>query len=241
MASTELSTEQAFALADELDTAAKLTRYGIEALHDLNAANDFHHLPMQLLSQGFERLLKATYAMAVREQSCEMPTSVTVKRDFGHDLLKLTDALVEVVSPVGEYTSRPAVREDLEFLSDDRELRRILKLLSTFGTWSRYYNLGVLLDPSSARAEDDPALAWQEIEGEALRRMPGGLDRLGELSEQDKLFQEIYEEISRPLDRFSRAISRMWTLGPLGAEGKRFMGQIKESLFLRDEDLGRLR
>lgn len=239
--SNELSAEQAVSLSDELDTAAKLTRHGIQALHDLDPANDFHHLPMQLLSQGFERLLKVTYAMAMRERSGAMPTAATIKRDFRHDLLKLNDALVEVASSVEEYVSRPAVCEDLDFLSKDGELRRILKLLSTFGTWSRYYNLGVLLDPSSAQAEDDPALAWQAIESEALRRMPDGLDRLGEPSEQYKLFEEIYEEVSKPLDRFSRAISRMWTLGPLGAEGKRFMGLVKGSLFLRDEDLGRPR
>jgi hypothetical protein len=241
MMSTELSTEQAFALSDELDTAAKLNRHGIQALHNLDPANDFHHLPMQLLSQGFERLLKVTYAMAVREQSGAMPTTSTIKRSFRHDLVKLNDALVEIASSVEAYVSRPAVREDLDFLSEDAELRRILELLSTFGTWSRYYNLGVLLDPSSAQAKDDPALAWQAIESEALRRMPDGLDRLGEPLEQDKLFEEIYEEISRPLDRFLRAISRMWTLGPLGADGKRFMGLVKESLFLHDEDLGRPR
>ncbi|MBW8060378.1 MAG: hypothetical protein FVQ78_08645 [Solirubrobacterales bacterium] len=241
MPDPELTPEQSFALIDELDTAAKLTQHGMDALHELDAANDFHHLPMQLLSQGFERLLKVTYAMALRERSGAMPTVASLKRDYGHDLTKINDALIEVVTSNEEYAARPAVRDDLDFLSADRDLRRVLKLLSSFGTWSRYYNLGVLLDPSSAAAKNDPALAWQAIERESLQRMPEGLERLGQPSELTDLFQEIYEEISKTLDRFTRAISRMWTLGPLGPEGQRHMGLIKEFLFLRDEELGRPR
>src|SRR5665811_927437 len=74
MPNAELTPEQSFALIDELETAAKLTQHGLDALHGLDAANDFHHLPMQLLSQGFERLLKVTYALAIREHSGELPT-----------------------------------------------------------------------------------------------------------------------------------------------------------------------
>lgn len=241
MPNAELTPEQSFALIDELETAAKLTQHGMDALHGLDAANDFHHLPMQLLSQGFERLLKVTYALVIREHSGELPTVAEFRRRYGHDLTKINSALIDLVASNDEYANRPAVRDDLDFLSNDPHLARVLKLLSSFGTWSRYYNLGVLLDPSSATGEDDPALAWQEIEREALGRMPEGLDRLGQPAEQADLFQEIYEEISKTLDRFTRAISRMWTLGPLGPEGQRHMGLIKEFLFLRDEELGRPR
>jgi hypothetical protein len=241
MPNAELTPEQAFALIDELETAAKMTQYGMDALHDLDAANDFHHLPMQLLSQGFERLLKVTYALAVREHSGELPTVAEFKRRYGHDLTKINSALIELVASNDEYANRPVVRDDLDFLSTDPDLARVLKLLSSFGTWSRYYNLGVLLDPSSVADENDPALAWQAMEHDALQGMPNGIERLGQPAEQDDLFQEIYEEIAKTLDRFTRAISRMWTLGPLGSEGQRHMGLIKEFLFLRDEELGQPR
>lgn len=48
----------------ETDAVVRLSQAGIEALRRLDGANDFYHLPMQLLAQGFERLLKLTIALA---------------------------------------------------------------------------------------------------------------------------------------------------------------------------------
>ena len=48
-----LSSLQVMALNREAEAAVRLSQEGIEALRRLDGANDFYHLPMQLLAQGF--------------------------------------------------------------------------------------------------------------------------------------------------------------------------------------------
>ena len=45
-------------LHDELFTAFKLIEIGLGEFQNLDLANDFYHLPFQLVSSGFERLMK---------------------------------------------------------------------------------------------------------------------------------------------------------------------------------------
>jgi hypothetical protein len=59
-----LTQQQGVALIDELESATKLIDLGVGELHKIDGANNYYHLPMQLLSQGLERFLKLTYAMA---------------------------------------------------------------------------------------------------------------------------------------------------------------------------------
>jgi len=45
-------------LDDELRTAVRLIELGFGEFQNLDLANDFYYLPFQLLSGGFERLIK---------------------------------------------------------------------------------------------------------------------------------------------------------------------------------------
>ena len=110
-----LSNRQAFALVEELHSATKLMDLGVAELHKLNLANDFYHLPMQLLAQGIERFLKLTYAMACQRESGDMPRRDAIRK-YGHRLVLLADALVGVAERSPDYVRRRAVQDDLEFI-----------------------------------------------------------------------------------------------------------------------------
>lgn len=45
-------------LVDELQTAVRLIELGLGEFQNLTLENDFYHFPFQLLSSGFERLMK---------------------------------------------------------------------------------------------------------------------------------------------------------------------------------------
>ena len=142
-----LSALQVMALSREAEAAVRLSQEGIEALRRLDGANDFYHLPMQLLAQGFERLLKLTFALAELGTTGELPPTKRLRADYRHDIVALADAVVELVANKPAYTRRPAVPDDLYFIRHDTNLRQMLAVLSTFGTWSRYYRLEEFLDP----------------------------------------------------------------------------------------------
>jgi hypothetical protein len=232
-----LSSLQVMALSRESAAAVRLSQEGIEALRRLDGAEDFYHLPMQLLAQGFERLLKLTLALAELETTGGLPSSKRLRADYGHDIVALTDAVVERVGNQPAYARRPAVQEDLHFIRHDAHLRQMLAVLSTFGAWSRYYRLEEFLDPDGVAPEDDPDRAWEAIETQILRRHPDWIQQLGSKA-GGRAFETIARDITATLDRFARAITRMWTLGALHEEAQRHLGTIKGFLFLRDHELG---
>jgi hypothetical protein len=125
-----LTTQQSFALIEELDTATTLVEFGLADLRE-QASEGSHHLPLQLLAQGLERFLKLTYVLAVLQDSDNLP-SIREMRRYSHDLERLADALVGLVAPAHR------VQVDLEFIRSDGDLRSLLRLLSDFGQESRY-------------------------------------------------------------------------------------------------------
>jgi len=225
-----LSQQQALALIEELDTATKLIEFGLADLRE-QASGGFHHLPLQLLAQGLERFLKLTYAFAVLQGSRELP-SIREMRAFGHDLEGLADALVGLVAP------RHRVQGDLEFICSDSDLRSLLRLLSDFGKEGRYHHLNAFLAPSSVRIDDSPLLRWSEFETEFASGQPDWIERIGSYEGSEQVFGEVALSVAALIDRFTRAIARMWTQGALPEEAASYVSQLMRFLGLRDEQLG---
>lgn len=131
----------------------------------LDGANDFYHLPIQLLAQGFERLLKLTLALAELESSGALPSSKRLRVDYGHNIVAVTDAVVDLVADRRAYARRPAVQDDLNFIRHDSNLRWMLTVLSTFGKWRRYYRLDEFLDLDGVSPDDDGFSHFRGVTG----------------------------------------------------------------------------
>jgi len=55
-----------FSIDDELRTSIKLIELGFGEFQNLDMTNDFYHLPFQLLSSGFERLMKCHICLVLQ-------------------------------------------------------------------------------------------------------------------------------------------------------------------------------
>lgn len=232
----ELSTHQELALIQETETSVFLIHEGLLALNRLSGANDFYHGPLGLLAQGFERLMKVVICLDRLESQGTLPT-LKEMRKYGHNLIALADAIVNLSEGTRYADSRPAARADIDFISSDEQLRELLAVLTDFGEWGRYYNLDTLLNRTAhVAARDDPAAAFQSIESRKLQHHPEWIPKM-----KGREFEDAYSlvkgEVIATLQRFARALCRMFTLGPLGDRGRRLLGLIKVFLFLRDEDL----
>lgn len=60
-------------LIEEFEIANKLIRLGFGELQNINLDNDFYFLPLQLLSQGFERFMKAYICVGYIEKHETLP------------------------------------------------------------------------------------------------------------------------------------------------------------------------
>lgn len=229
--------QQFYGFQAETEATVILSQRGIEELWALGPANDFVHLPLQLLAQGFERLLKLTYALAWMKKHDELPATTVFKTKFGHRIDLLTDELVQLVETEPDYANRPAIQEDLEFLRSDPLLRRHLQLLTDFGTCSRYYHFEEFLGVEHID-EADPERTWDRMEMDIIETIDGGMALLHDPRRADELQRLLIERITGVLDRFGRAVTRMWTLGALHPQAMRMTGLIGGFLFLHDRELG---
>ena len=77
-------------LDDELQTAIRLIELGFGEYQNLDSVNDFYYLPFQLLSSGFERLMKCHICLGHYENNNMYPNGKYLKEcggKNGHDLL----------------------------------------------------------------------------------------------------------------------------------------------------------
>jgi hypothetical protein len=234
-----LQPEQQLALIRETETAVFLIHEGLLSLNRIDGANDFYHGPLGLLSQGFERLMKVVVCLGELEDSGVLPTVQDIRRVYGHDLRKLKDAVVLLAQPHDDFIARPAVRADIDFMQKDSLLGDLIDTMAEFGDAGRYYNLDLLLEGrgASPKVRRDPDDLFRAIERGVLHGHPEWVEKVGEPAELQSFYRTLSAELTRVLQRFTRALCRFFTLGPLGSPGKRLTGTVKAFLFLQDDDL----
>jgi hypothetical protein len=233
--------ERELALEKELRTTMKLLRTGLRELQELDGANDVYHLLLLALANGFERLMKVVLSLDAHTESSGFPKDggfFPTTHDLNCLLSKVTDRCFS-----DKYLEQiAAARTDFEFLRHDEQLKEMVHILSDFGKAkaARYYHLDVVLGENPST--DSPEQKWAKLEKTILREKPALSRRLEEDPELlDQAFDEINQELVASLERFTRALVRLFTLGELGDLAKRHTGLVGDFLYLRDKDLGKRR
>ena len=185
-----------------------------------------------LLSTGFERLLKILICLHEFETTGAFPTRRFLQRTMRHDLRTLRDEVVRrcYVSP---YLNRDFAQDDRNFLSNDVLLAHILSALNDFATEDRYMFMNKISEPSLGR--EWPKGRWEEIERIALS------DEVFYRLLQDD-YQELVRQANRitqaHIERFTRALTRLFVFGNLGDLARSQYALIAEFVRLEDSELG---
>ena len=113
----------------------------------------------------------------------------------------------------------------------------MLSLFSNFGQGGRYYNIDIVLGKTPSDYEDTKN-AWNKIEMTILRNRKGLLEETSNINRYDKVRQEINRELIITLEKFARALSRLFTLADFGDFAKQASPLVYDFLMLKDRDLG---
>lgn len=234
--------QQWISFNEEILTSIRLLQLGLRELQEIGFENDFYHLPLLLLSSGFERLMKCMICLKYFDNNAKFPTSEEMK-SFSHNLVTLKEKIVsECISPRTAY-ERPATKQDYIFLTQDKDLENLITILSDFGQNGRYYNLNVIGGKSNPLSDVKARLEEFELQL-IMRKYESDANKLKEIlispDKKDEFYEETYTIIIRKLQRFARALVRQFTLGDLGKEARRYSGLLKPFLNLRDEELGHI-
>lgn len=223
-------------LYDELQTAIKLIELGFGEFQNLHLGNDFYYLPFQLLSSGFERLMKCHICLGYHEQHTVYPDDKYLKGcggKGGHDLLELKQSILASYFSIHTI---PVLQEDFELLTHDPDLEKLIYLLSEFGKYARYYNLDVVT--SAAKPSIDVKQLWEEYEDILVTSNPKMLEKLGDIEAGEEVFDYTKRQILIKLEKFARAMCRQFTIGRLGKKALQYSGALYDFILLKDEDLG---
>lgn len=232
---------QQLVLGEELSTSVRLIQAGLGQLQRIDAANDFWHLPLLTLAQGFERLLKAIICFEVRGREGHYPraSEPSFSGSKGHDLEGLLERVAADCFNSG-YLTAPAARADLELIRNDQSLRALLRLLSDFGRSSRYYNYDLLLGKADA-LDPSPEQVAEQLEMQVLGEIdPDWLEKLP-AADLNQMLGQVTTHLVGRLEGLARALVRLLTLGPLADEGLQYAAYVQSFLNLTDEQLGATR
>lgn len=179
--------------------------------------------------------MKCIICLRALEVSGECPTKRELKQ-FGHNLALLRAEVVRVCFDEEHRSSRASVAADAAFLTDDLRGRRLLDMLSAFAQAARYHNLNLVC--GEAPDTEDPDQAWAAVEMEILKDHPDLMQSLGSGTGLTNAYARINADLIGHIEQFTRALCRLFTLGPLGDRGKQLTGDLAPFLFLQDRELG---
>ena len=102
-------------LSEELSTSVRLIELGLGEIQNLGGANNFHHLPFQLLSSGIERLLKCHICYGFLEQNERLPSFNELKNSGGRSGHDIQELLKEITQ---NYFEQPvlALKDDYTYI-----------------------------------------------------------------------------------------------------------------------------
>lgn len=231
------STIQSIALNQELLNAVRLIRAGFGQIQNLDSGNDFYHLPILTLASGFERLMKVILCLRALEVHGEYSggNSIPTGRD-GHNLELLLQRVITDCFSEHYIENIPVAAEDMDYLESE-ELANFIRVLSQFGQSARYYYFDVLLGRKPKT--QNPETEWQNLESEFLVERADLLALIGNPDSHGEINREISEILISKLERLARALARLFTIGRIGDEARRYVGNIGGFLHLSDSDLGK--
>ena len=200
-----------------IDTALKLLSTGDRA--DELAARF-------ILAPGLERIMKTTLVLAHLGDQVPLVDS-DLKGRFGHDLVALRDALVELADRSPRF-SAPALHADLEFVRGDPLLEKLFAVLTSYGMGGRYTEFRLL---TGEAVREEPDAVWDEVEVEQLTSVPGWHER--DLTDPAVVDEMVIPALVHVLRVFLRFIARLWAFDALGEVGTSWSVQLDAHLRYR--------
>lgn len=238
MSADDLDPNRYLAFVTETETAVALLDEGIGRIASWDGGEDRRIVALHLLAQGVERFLILTLALVQLSSEGAFPTRKQVQDEFRHDLTRMLDEIVEAGRRDGTYIARPAIQNDIDFLTNDEHWREMLSVLSDLCSGGRYHDLDTMLEGQSAW--QSPMDRWESLEMTYCRTDPRwlGLMESNTVKFQQQWYPALAAKQTETLQRAARGVARMWTLGPARAHGQQMSGVIGRFLFIMDDDLG---
>ena len=215
----------------ELDIAVFLFKFGLETLQQDKLYRRKTFGFFTLLVMGLERFMKLILYLHTLETENKHMSQKDFKQ-LGHNLVELRDRVIEkCFTP--EYLLDLQANNDLDYLKNDQALQEMLDILSNFATEGRYIYLDAVSQPTSNF--EWPEALWEQVGTNMIQPDWGNLLKGNNL---EKMVKEINRNFVIRLEKFFRALARLFAGGVLGQTGKVYTSKLREFWAIQDDELG---
>ena len=225
-------------LSNELELSVQMIQLGLGELQRIYNTCEHHYLTCFLLSNGLERLVKCALCYHKFNTTGIFPTLSEIK---GHQLKDLITKIISIFESNETTNSIQALYEDYEFIKDNKYANEIVNILTEFGTFSRYYNLDIVV--GSPLPSKDIEELWSELE-KIITNEKSDLKQLYEecFKNNDKwpeLFLKLTQFEISIIEKYIRGISRLFCYKFLGNDASSQSHLLFPFSGILDENLGK--
>ena len=226
-------------LEEAVNESVNLINCGLDYFSKINFTNNdlVYSLSFLNLSRGFELLMKCMICYKRYDNTKDnkrfkkhFPTKEEMM-GYGHNLNRLRKEIMKNYQGLfrGKTSNTKMIsqlKEDRDFISKDKKLIRILKIISKYGTKGRYYELDYVTSDNkknniSPKFEMERLIMEFLEKDEQLRNTFTNSINDEDLLICNKIWQEIIEQYIKPyLNKFMEALSRQFSYGILGNKAK---------------------
>jgi hypothetical protein len=245
-----MNEEKKLRLKNEIETSTRLIKEGMAELQGMKGKNSFHYPSILHLSRGYEGLIKSLLFMMTMDEKGtikEVPYESEGRKD--HDLDHLFSSLLALLGKK-EHSSRfPDEKKDIDFLKNDKKLRKVVTLLSHFVQSMRYYNTDILFYGKTDH--DNPELIWKKLEAgitpsreDISKKVKKARNITYRYKKMSKEFIITLEEFTRNLaimivlEKFTRALTIVLTSKTFGETAREIAPSVRIYRFLKDTEFG---
>jgi len=220
-------------LEETVDESVEFINCGLHYLSRVNFANNNLSYALSFLnfSRGFELLMKCMICYKKYDNTKEdrrfkkhFPTKKEMM-GYGHNLNKLRKEIMNNYQGLFRgktFNSKmiSQLKEDRDFISKDKKLIRILKIISKYGSKGRYYELNYVTS-DNPKYNENPKFEMDKLIMEILKKDKqlhnNFVNNRDNFLIDNKIWQEIIERYIKPnLNKFLEVLSRQFSLGILG-------------------------
>src|SRR5690606_32149333 len=117
--------EKVLAVTEEVEALFKLITAGLKNLNEQTSFVSNNHVPLQLLSSGFERIIKILLLLKEKHLTGKYPEQQKAKDKFknysnGHGIEKMLDELITYSKNVDTMQRDTMVKGDLDFIENNK-------------------------------------------------------------------------------------------------------------------------
>ena len=238
-------------LGKAIDESVNLINCGLNYFRKINFTNNdlLYSLSFLHLSRGFELLMKCMICYKKYDNTKDdkryekhFPSKEEMK-SYRHNLNRLREEIRKNYQGLFRgKTSNPKMisqlKEDRDFISKDKKLIRILKIISEYGNKGRYYELDYVTSDNK-KNNISPKSEMQRLIIELLEKdeqlCKTYINNGNDLLISNKVWQEIIGKYFLPyLIQFCRALRHQFLYGVLGVEAKRRRSVCSQKFNLLD-------